>query len=29
MKNYFRNTDTLGRFGGDEFVVFVQNFSSA
>ncbi len=29
IKNYFRNTDILGRFGGDEFVVFVQNFSSA
>lgn len=24
IKEYFRNTDIIGRFGGDEFVVFLQ-----
>ena len=25
LKNTFRKTDIVGRFGGDEFIVFIQN----
>lgn len=28
MKNTFRSTDVIGRFGGDEFVLFIRNFSN-
>jgi diguanylate cyclase (GGDEF)-like protein len=28
MKNLFRSDDVLGRFGGDEFVIFVRDMSS-
>lgn len=28
LKNYFRNDDIIGRFGGDEFIIFIKNIKT-